>query len=167
MKYIRIAAVLLLLTGLLAGCTLPKHPGNKVAFYYSRTEYAYGSDDAVIVPEQRDISGHEGELNYILSLYLMGPLDENLTCIFPATTRLVGISQEDGNLNVHLTPIAKSLSEGEFSLACSCLTITCMELTDCSQVTVVCGDKSVTLSRADLLLFDDPIPTEIKSEETQ
>ncbi len=167
MKHIRITAVCLLLISLLVGCSLPKHPGNRVAFYYSRTDFAYGAEDAVIVSEQRDIAGHEGDLKYILSLYLMGSLDEELTAIFPITTRLVGMKQDGTNLSVHLTPIAKTLSDAEFTLACTCLTMTCMELTDCTQVTVVCGDRSVTLSDADLLLFDNPVPTETQSEETK
>jgi hypothetical protein len=45
------------------------------------------------------------------------------------------------------------------------MTMTCMELTDCTSVTVVCGDRSVTLSESDLLLFDNPIPTETQGEE--
>ena len=167
MKQIRIAAAFLLILSVLAGCSLQKHSGNNVAFHYSRAEFAYGAEDAVMVSEQRDIAGHEGDLKYILSLYLMGPLDEELTAIFPITTRLVGIKQEDTSLSVHLTPIAKSLSEGEFSLACSCLAMTCIELTDCTCVTVVCGERSVTLSASDLLLSDNPIPTETQPEETQ
>lgn len=166
MKHIRIAALIMLVI-LLAGCSLPKHPGNKVAFYYSRAEYDYGKENAVIISEQRDIAGHEGDLNYILSLYLMGPLDEELTAVFPITTRLVGITQDNNTLAVHLTPIAKSLSDGEFSLACSSLTMTCMELTDCITVTVICGDRSVTLTTSDLLLVDNPIPNETQSEETK
>ena len=167
MKHLRIALIFLLLTAILAGCSLPKHPGNKVAFYYSRTEFAYGAEDAVIVSEMRDIAGHEGDLNYILSLYLMGPLDEELTAIFPITVRLVGMEQEDDSLTIHLTPIAKTLSDVEFSLACSCLTMTCMEVTPCTTVTVVCGERSVTLRASDLLLTDDSAPTETLSEETK
>jgi hypothetical protein len=167
MKLLRITAAVLLLVALLAGCSLPGASGNAVNFYYSRVTFAYGGEDAVILPEQRDITGHEGDLKYILSLYLMGPLDEDLTAVFPVTTRLVGIKQEGSSLSVHLTPIAKSLSEGEFSLACSCLTMTCMNLTPCTQVTVVSGERTFTLRAEDLLLFDDPIPTESQPEETE
>ena len=167
MKLLRITVAVLILVALLAGCSLPGASGNAVNFYYSRVSFAYGGEDAVILLEQRDITGHEGDLKYILSLYLMGPLDEDLAAVFPVSTRLVGIRQEDSNLSVHLTPIAKSLSEGEFSLACSCLTMTCMDLTSCKQVTVVSGDRSLTLTTEDLLLLDDPISTETQSEETK
>lgn len=167
MKVFRILTVLLLLFCLLGGCSLSGASGSEVSFYYSRKDFSYGSQDAVVVAEQRDISGHEGDMKYILSLYLMGPLDEELTGIFPVTARIVGVKQDGTTLRIHLTPIAKALSEVEFSLACSCMTMTCMELTDCSQVCIICGDKTVTLSSADLLLFDDPIPTEIQLEETQ
>ena len=160
MKKLRIILPLLMLVALLASCTLPKHPGNKVSFYYSRSDFAYGSEDPVVVAEMRDISGHEGELQYILSLYLMGPLDETLTGVFPGTTRQVGITQEGDFLKVHLTPIAKTLPDGQFSLACSCLSITFMELTGCTQVTVISGNRSLTLQASDLLLVDTPIPVE-------
>jgi hypothetical protein len=42
-----------------------------------------------------------------------------------------------------------------------------MDLTSCKQVTVVSGDRSLTLTTEDLLLFDDPISTETQSEETK
>ena len=167
MKHIRIPLICLLLAALLAGCSLPKHPGNKVAFYYSRTEFAYGKENPVILSEKRDIAGHEDDLKYILSLYLMGPLDEELTPVFPVTTRQVGITQEGNTLTVHLTPIAKTLSEMEFSLACSCLTMTCMELTECAAVTIICGERSVTLTKPDLLLSDNPVPPVTQLEETK
>ena len=164
MKQFRIIAILLLLS-MLAGCSLPGNAESEVTFYYSRKEFAYGEENPVIVSEKRDIAGHEGDLRYILSLYLMGPLNEDLASIFPGTARLVGVKQTDHQLSVHLTPIARNLSDIEFSLACSSMTMTCMELTDCTSVTVVCGDRSVTLSESDLLLFDNPIPTETQGEE--
>ena len=162
----RILPVILLLT-LMSGCTLPKHPGSKVPFYYSRNEFAFGSEDSVIVSEQRDIAGHEGELNYILSLYLMGPLDEDLTAVFPSSIRLLRYTKGDNHLTVELTPIESNMSDVEFSLACSCLSITCMELVGCSHVTVICGERTLTLRSSDLLLVDAPTPTETQLEETK
>ena len=52
------------------------------------------------------------------------------------------------------------LSDAEFSLACACLSMTCMELVNAEKVTIVSGSRSLTLSRDNLLLNDTITPEE-------
>lgn len=167
MKKLRIILAVILLVSLLAGCTLSKPNASKVTFYYSRREFSFGAENSVIVPEDRDITGHEGEMFYILSLYLMGPLDEDLSSAFPANTRLVRYSASDGHLTVELTSVDDILSDAEFSLACSCLSLTCTELTRYDRVTVISGSRSMTLHPSNLMLVDTPIPIESQMEESK
>lgn len=158
------AAFMLLLA--LAGCSLIKgNPEDRASFYFSRAEFTYGTAESVIVAEQRDIAGHAGELHYLLSLYLMGPLDEELISPFPGSTKLVSAVLIDSTLTVEITPIEKDMTDTEFTLACACLSMTCLELTDAAEVTIISGERTVTMGADDLLLFDDPIPTETISEE--
>ena len=63
----------------LCGCSTPlSGSGEPVSFYYRRADFQYHGTDNVIVPEQREISGHGGDLHYMISLYLVGPLDDSL-----------------------------------------------------------------------------------------
>ena len=167
MKKFRIALSIILLLTLLAGCSPFRHTGSKVTFYYSRDNFAFEGEDSVIVSEQRDITGHEGEMFYILSLYLMGPLDESLTVRFPTGTRLVRYSVLNGIPNVELTSVDSSLSDAEFTLATSCLSMTCMELTGYNQITVVSGNRTLTLQKSDLLLSDTQNSLPQETEESK
>ena len=167
MKKLRIFLSIILLVAMLTGCALSKPNASKVTFYYSRGEFSFGTEDSVIVSEERDITGHEGEMFYILSLYLMGPLDEDLTSAFPTNTRLVRYSASDGRLTVELTSVDDIMSDAEFSLACSCLSLTCTELTRYDRVTVISGSRSMTLHPSDLMLVDAPNPTESQLEESK
>jgi len=55
------------------------------------------------------------------------------------------------------------MTDAQFILACSCLTMTCLELTDAEHVTINSGDRSVTMSKSTLLLHD--LTTGAKTEE--
>lgn len=126
-----------------------------VTFYYPRAEYQYGEEESVIANEQREASGHTSHINYLLAMYLAGPLDEGLASSFPAGTHLVNVEKKDNALTVKLNSALDSMSDHAFSLGCTCLTLTCLELTDVAEVTVVSGERSITISREDLTLYDD------------
>ncbi len=153
----RLLCLLLILSQLfpLLGCG--KGHQDQATFYYERAEYQYGSADAVLVPEARDITGHVGELRFLLSLYLTGPLDEKLTSPFPRGTRLEDLVLEDGSLRIYLSDIGSRVSQAQFSLACACLTLTCLELTSADQVTIHSGSRSITMDRDSLVLDDNII----------
>ena len=167
MRKLRRILSVIMLVALISGCSLSNHTDSKVSFYYSRSDFSFGTEDSIIVSEQRDIAGHEGEMFYILSLYLMGPLDESLTARFPRGTRPVRYSIQNGIPNIELTSVDKSLSDGEFTLASSCLAMTCMELTGYDRITVISGSRKITLGMSDLLLLDIQNPTESTLEESK
>lgn len=126
----------------------------KTNFYYCTAEYQYGSHASVIVSEARDISGHEGELPYLISLYLAGPSDKNLESPFPSNIKLLSVRTEDSHVIIELSYLGQQLSDAEYILACACLTLSTIEFTDAQQVTVISGNKTITLDQNDLLLYD-------------
>ena len=132
---------------------------DNVDFYYCRTNFIYNSQNSAISKETRDVTGHTEDLPYLLALYLVGPLDENLQSPFPVNTRLINVTQEGSTLILQLSRQADMLNDSDFSLACACLTMTCIEISEASDVTIICEDRTVTMNR-DLLILHDVTTTE-------
>lgn len=138
------------------GCSVMQNEfEDSASFFYRRKEYSYHDNQPVIVGERREITGHREDLNYVVSLYLMGPLSEGLVLPFPPGTRLVQTSLEGETLTVELTDTGKALTDARFSLACACLSKTCMDLVPVLSVTVVSGSRSQTTAAEELLLTDN------------
>lgn len=168
MKRIFCLVVTALLLFSLTSCSIDNSGRDQALFYFCRVNYSYREKDSVITAEQRDITGHAGDLTYLLSLYLVGPLDEELASPFPSRTQLLSAEAMEDTLNLELSDTAKSLTDAQFSLACACLTMTCMELTEVSQVTIISGDRIITLGSEELLLYDEiPSAQTTPTEETQ
>ena len=147
-----LACLLLCLTG----CHTAEQSG--IPFYYCRdsAHYQYFQQDGVICGEKRDLASHRNDLDYALGLYLAGPMTEGLSSPFPKNTQVISIQYHDEALRLELSDLSRSLPDPEFTLACTCLTLTCMELLPCTQVTIVSADRSITLNADSLLLFDAP-----------
>lgn len=150
---------------LLSGCQLLgdriKEP---VMFYYVRSQY---QDDlsAAIASEAREASGHLDDLSYLMALYLMGPVSEDLESPIPPGTRIYVETENKYNVILNLSDTEKTMTDTEFSIACACLSLTCLELTGTEKVTVTSGDRSVTMTPETLELFDGSMT--FTTEETQ
>lgn len=152
-----IAAGLCLL--LLCGCGRKGKPlFDPVYFYYPRTEYDYGSADSAITWEAMDGTGHMDDFEFLLSEYFAGPIDEGLVNPFPVGTTLLSARLERDDFLLEVSAEALTLPEHQFTLGCSCLSMTCFELTQAETVTVSCGEKSLTIRRNGMLLADDYKP---------
>ncbi len=157
----RITCVLLALCmTVLLGCG--RAETNSVSFYYCRNaeEYQYFEEDGVIRAESRDITGHRSDLRYIVGLYLAGPLEEGLESPFSKSTRLVSVQKSGETIQIELSDQNQDLSDASFSLACACLTLTCMDAFSCTEVTVTSGERSVTMNENSIMLFDTLLPQE-------
>ena len=139
---------------LLAGCQAPDN--NLVRFYYCRNPQSnfYFEEDSVIHAELRDLAGHRKDLQYMLGLYLAGPMDEDLITSFSKQTRLLSVQQEGDNILIELSDHTKALSDSDFSLFCACLTLTCMDFIQCQSVTVSSGDRTVAMNQSNIILQD-------------
>ena len=157
---------LILLFGLfLSGCSVSgeriKEP---VVFYYVRDSYQKDMEQ-VIASEIREASGHSEDLTYLLALYSMGPSQKDLRAVFPRTTRIVPTERTENSIVLTLSDGAETMLDIDFTLASACLAMTCMELIDVQQVTVVYGDRNITIQNDNLLMHH--IMTEKPQEETK
>lgn len=172
----RFVSFLLILTLLLSGCSIIQEQfKDPVTYYYLRahsdpdTRDVFFSD-GVIGSELREGSGHRNDLNYLLSIYLQGPLDERLHSPFPAGCRIVNIKKDDSLLTVVLSPNITELSDMDLTVACACLAKTCMTLTDANTVQIESSSADGTLSVSrtytqEMLILEEnytetPVPTE-------
>lgn len=152
----RSLCILLVACLLLAGCRFSAQGLREpVTFYYLRETYRYGTPDGVIVGESRESSGHGGDLNYLLSMYLMGPEGEGLTAALPPSTQILAMTQEGGTITLTLSDLGKQLTEAQYSLACGCLAMTVMGLCQADTVIMESGDRSVTMTRDNITIYDD------------
>ncbi len=140
----------------LCGCSVtPSRSGEPVSFFYRRADFQYHSSENVIVPEQREISGHGGDLRYLVTLYLVGPLDDSLVLPFPKGTQLLELKESGEGLQLTLSGSGDSLSDSDYSLACACLALTCFSFVDTGEITIICGERTMTITPDNLLLTDD------------
>lgn len=144
--------LILLFCLLLSACSMPgeriKEP---VVFYYVRDGYQKDMEQ-VIASEIREASGHSEDLSYLLALYSMGPSQKDLKAALPSNTKVVPTERTDDSIVLTLSEGVLTMTDADFTLASSCMALTCMELIDIYQVTVVCGDRSITIQKDNLLL---------------
>lgn len=161
----RFLCLILALSLFLSGCgsfvERIKHP---VTFYYLCDSYQEKLC-CVIASEEREASGHTGDLSYLLHLYLMGPSGDELVSPLPAGVRILSAQQTDDQIRLELSDTAPLLSDVSFSLACACLTLTCLDMTGAETVTIQSGDRSVTMNRESLALYDNPETTPTEAAE--
>ena len=154
-RRLTLLSLVLALLLVILGCTPPPmtETSDGVNFFYERTSYLYGEKTAVIGMEHRDV--HNRDPGYLLALYLEGPLDENLRVSFPDTTELLSLRQEDQIIYIELSDLKDDLDDASFSLACGCLTMTCLNLTDAEVVYITSADRFVRMSRNNLNFYDN------------
>ncbi len=159
----RIFSIILVCSLLLSGCGFFGARIREPVLFFYLCEHYTKDLCCVIVPEEREASGHAADLPYLLALYQMGPVDEELRRPLPIGTRIKSERQENQIL-LELSDAAHSLSELDFSLACACLSLTCLDITDADTVTIACGSRTKTMTRDSLILSDIPEQTEPMEE---
>ena len=94
-----------------------------------------------------------GDLPYLLALYQMGPTGDEIRSPLPFGTR-ISVQIQEGHITLELSEAALSLSDIDYSLACACLTMTCLDASGAEDVTVQSGDRAKTMNRDSLTLMD-------------
>ena len=169
MKRIFAILMLLLLPLSLLGCSKEPEFAAPVSFYYLRApmpngEVVHGSPDSVIFADIRESAGRETDYEYLLKLYLTGPQDERYESPFPRSTFLTEFKLENGIATLVLTDNLAKLTGIDLSLACGCLTMTVLEMTDAQLVIIqtenelLNGKDRLIYQRDSFLLFDDTLP---------
>ena len=151
----RILVFLLAMLLLLTSCS--SKPREGTLFYYCRDpeQYRYFEEDGVIQPESRDLLNHRNDLRYMVSLYLAGPMEEGVILPFTKATKLISAEMRENTIYIELSGHNKILTDSEFSLACTCLTLTCMNYMPCQAVSITSGERSLTMDAQSMLLYDD------------
>ncbi len=160
----RIAALFFgLLLLLIPGCG--KQPAIKdmvcpIKFYYKVTDDRYESTGEALDWLLFEAAGHEKDYFWILNAYFDGPSDESLLAPFPNSLELLTVQQDDTNLRVNVSDELSQLSGIDLTLACSCITLTCLEMEGIESVTITAngspldGKHAVVMDKGDILLED-------------
>lgn len=150
---------------LFSGCSIDgewvKEP---VTFYYVRKNYPKDMG-TVIDSETREASGHRDELTYLLALYSMGPSTEDLQSLLPRNTTILPTERTPFSVELTLSENAHTMTDADFTLMSACISMTCMELMDLQQVTVISGNRRITI-REDNLILDNIIAQNPQEEIT-
>ena len=148
----RLICLILLFSFLLCGCSsMGERIKEPVTFYYIQENYQKEMGN-VIAPEVREAAGHRYDLPYLLALYSMGPSGNGLVSPFPVNTRILPVEHSEDGLVLSVLDEIQDMTDAQYTLASSCLAMTCLEMIDVEQITVICGDRSVTI-KADTLLI--------------
>ena len=157
-------ALLLVITSLLAaGCAREEKPDIRqpITFYYPRQTLVYNASDGVIRGEVRDMEGIDGGVEFMLNMYLSGPITPELKTPFPEHARLVSIVITDTNATLTVTRPFSTLTGLDLTVACACLTMTTISLTGVETVTIQADSalldsaKQITMDKDCFLLLDD------------
>lgn len=155
----RIASFVFCVCFLLSGCSFGvERIREPVTFHYLCSEYQ-DSLCCVFVSEEREAAGHTGDLTYLLGLYLMGPASDEMDFPLPSGTKVLSSQKHNAQVLIELSDTEQNLSDIDYSLACACLTLTCLDMTDAESVTVTSGTRSVTMTRESLALYDSSAET--------
>lgn len=148
----RLICMIIISSIMLSGCSTDgewiKEP---VTFYYVHENYQKDMEQ-VIVSEVREASGHMEDLPYLLALYSMGPSKEGLASPLPRNTRITLTERSDETITLSLSESGQTMTDVDFTLASSCIAMTCMELTGALQIMIVCGERTITIQQDNLML---------------
>lgn len=150
----RMISIIILFGLFLSGCSfMGERMKDPVVFYYVRKDYPKEMG-SVFGSEIREAAGHKNELSYLLALYTMGPSSDELRSPLPHGMKIIPITRNKEELVLSLSDSAQNLNDAQLTLACACIARTCMGITDIPTITVIYGEKSVSLNANNLLLFD-------------
>ena len=139
---------------LLSGCAGSTAADHGTTFYYPKKNYVYSISESVMGSEERECADESPE--YLLRLYLLGPLDEHLESLYPQDTRLLELRETGGTLTVTLSDTGNRMTDAAFTLAGACLAQTFWG--SFSAVTIRSGDREITF-RPDALVLEDDTAT--------
>lgn len=152
----RLFCLMLALICLLAtGCSFPgTSDSDTVLFYYPLKEFDYSAPGGVIQSEERDMPGHGQDIPYLLTMYLLGPEKETLNYPFPKNTAFSALEHDENTIIITLKDTGAAMTEIQYTLACACLVKTCLGITDADRFVINMGQRSLSMNRDTLILFD-------------
>lgn len=159
----RMIALLLLLSLFLPGCSAGTDKDSMtppLRFYYKPADVEADFGMGAVPFEYRDMGTHGEDYTWVLERYLKGPLSSDLAAPFQITTTLEDLTLEDGCLYLTLSKSFADLTDIDLTVACACITLTCLEFREVSSVSIrvegelLGGRREMVMSRDSLLTVD-------------
>lgn len=129
-------------------------------FYYKPLDGQYGSTQGATDFEYRETAGHEGDYDWIFSLYFAGPQSPELAAPFQKSTELVSAEFSGTQLRLVVSENLADLSGVDLTMACACITLTGLALPGVETVSIraqghaLDGKREIVMGQDDLLLED-------------
>lgn len=157
----KLAALILLSLMLfnLAGCGKEQQYKQPISFYYKTANLSYDAVCSTITPEIREGADLQSTQD-ILNLYFAGPNSDSMVSPFPADLTLISCQLDEDTLYLIVSDELAALSGIDLTLACCCMTLTCLSVTDADTVCIQAetallgGQKSITMDTDAFLLLD-------------
>ena len=169
MKQITLSIVILSLFISLCGCGQTSEPNvvMPTVFYYHTDLNSKEDFNDIFVAEIREGVQYQDDHILLLNSYFAGPESENLVNPFPSGLDAVSLEATGDTAYVVLSEKIAKLSALDLTMACSCLSLTLLELTQCDYVQIsaennlLADQEFITIGRDTLLLSDNTqLPTE-------
>lgn len=157
---------LLLSLCLLIGCfgcgrqMAADQPKSPMKFYYKTVDARYGEGQGATGYELREVYGHESDYVWILTEYLQGPVSQELVAPFQRSVSVVSAERVGTQLQLCMSEELANLSGVDLTLACACITWTCLECSGVESVSIravgrqLDGKEEIVLNRTHFLMED-------------
>lgn len=158
-RYISLLLIMAICFTLCACKPAPEKIEQPANFYYRNAEISFGANDGLISALPSETVGFDSTIT-ILNEYLKGPKSSEFDTTFPASTKVQQFTIVGDRADVQLNDSLARLTGIDLTIACACLTITTIELTGVSTVTIstaneaLDGASSITMSMDSLMLMD-------------
>ncbi len=140
-----------------------------VNFYYCRNPIDFDSAQGVITAEIRESANYRSQVK-LIDRYLRGPESDALVSYFPYDTKVINLSVSNNTVTVEVSEYLSKVTGIELTLACTCLSMTLMELMNADTVNISAenalldGKEVITITKDNLLFQDDHIPATTAGE---
>lgn len=141
------------------GCQQTPEAPHGIAFYYCVTASDYNVGSTSLVAEHR-VDVPSDSLLDAMTIYLKGPLSEDLQAPFPSGLSLVGVYQNNKTVYLTFSRELAYLTGLDLTIACACVTLTALDISGADQVEIrtvaglLDGQRAIIMDKNTLLLLD-------------
>lgn len=124
-----------------------------VELYYRCSYDVSNLPDSIIAPVIAEGAGYTDDIQGLLNSYLRGTSADGFEVTFPASTKILSISVQDGIANLEMNDALARLSGIDLTIACACITMTTIGLTGAQTVRIQAANE--TLDGAEQIVMDE------------
>ena len=164
-----IMSIFLLITT--ASCSNTQRTGKAHQFYYRTQRIDHGVEAGIITSETRYLA-EDDQLMDIISVYLGGPVSENLVSPFPADLRVINLRLGAEKVELVLSDHIATQSGIELTATCACIQRTLSGLTGINTVHISAENEEINnqdiivLKTGSIILIDEETKNPEHSEKS-